>query len=59
MTHEEVQKTLRANRAVFRGAKDGVQWYWSPVRQAWIGMTGNQVAGFDLRLVASSACNCG
>jgi hypothetical protein len=57
MTKGQADQTLRALRAEFRQSADGVDWYWSPVRNQWIGVTTDGV-NYELRAVAGATCPC-
>ena len=58
MTLMEAERLMKANRADFRAEKQGIRWYWSDVRRAWLGMQADGRGGWTVRQVAGEHCNC-
>lgn len=54
----EAERLMKANRADFRAEKQGIRWYWSDVRRAWLGMQADGRGGWTVRQVAGEHCNC-
>lgn len=61
MTREEAKRVLDAHGAEFKGQREGVNWYWSKVRQRWIGEVADGQGGVKLTELTQNAggsCGC-